>query len=307
MAGTVATIANAPVRKPSKFEQQLSALHGSPSADEVGAALRSKNGLLIAAAAAHADSLALAAAFTTLLDEPVKRDPVCRGKIAIARALHDRDDWSEIFVAGLHHVQKESGVDTAAELRGICGIAHAHSRRPDVLDVLADLLADPEPVARIAAAQALGDAGRPDAAALLRFKLRIGDDHGDVIGASCESLLAVQGEAALPFVSELLVPPYDDVVALALAQSRLSGAVPLVRGWVDRAMPDVRRSIGYLALALTRAAHDDLLEVVRTGNDADALAAAKALATFREDPAIRDRLLAAAPRALRDPIAALLA
>lgn len=270
-------------------------------------ALRSKNGLLIAAAAAHADSAELSVAFGTLLAEPVKRDPVCRGKIAIARALHDRDDWSEIFVAGLHHVQKESGVDTAAELRGICGIAHAHGRRPDVLDVLADLLADPEPVARIAAAQALGDAARPDAAALLRFKLRTGDEHADVVGAACESLLAVQREAALPFVTELLVPPHDDVIALALAQSRLPDALPLVRGWVARSRADVRRSIGYLALALTRAAHDDLLEVVRTGDDADVLAAAKALATFRDDPAVRERLLAVAPRALRTQIAALLA
>jgi hypothetical protein len=295
------------MRKPSKFDLQLSALHGSPSRDEVRAALRSKNGILIAAAVPHAESAELDAAFTSLLDEPVKRDPVCRGKIAIARALHDRDEWSEIFVAGLHHVQKESGVDTAAELRGVCGIAHAHCRRPDVMDVLADLLADPEPVARIAAAQALGDAGRPDASALLRFKLRTGDVHADVIGAACESLLGVQREAALPFVTELLVPPNDDVIALALAESRLPGALPLVRGWVARTLPDVRRSIGYLALALTRGAHDDLLEVVRSGADADALAAAKALATFKDDPSVRDQLLAATPRALRTQIEALLA
>jgi len=299
------------MRKPSKLEQQLAVLHGSPSADDVRAALHSKNGLLIAAAARHAETAGLPAAFAALLDDPVKRDPVCRGKVAIARVLHERDVWDELFAAGVRHVQKEPAlggpVDTAGELRGICGIAYAHCRRSDALDVLADLLADPEPVARIAAAQGLGDSGRPDAAALLRFKLRTGDAHGEIIAGCCESLLALQRDAALDVVTSLLGGDHAETVALALAESRLPAALPVLRGWVADSLPAVRRRVGYLALALTRAAHDELLEVVRTGSDADALAAAKALATFKDDPSVRDQLLGAAPRALRAQIAALLA
>lgn len=295
------------MRKPSRFDQQLATLRGSPSPDDVRAALRSKNGILVAAAVPHAHAPDLAGAFATLVEDGAKRDPICRGKIAIARALHDRDEWSEVFVTGLTHVQMEAGADTAAELRGICGLAHAHFGRPDALDVLAELLADPEVPTRIAAAQGLGDTGRADASALLRYKLRTGDAHGEVIGAAAAALLHLQREQALPFVAALMRPPHDDAIALALAESRLPDAVPLLREWLGHTGAETRRAIGYLALALTRAAHDDLLAVIRDGAHADALAAAKALATFRDDPAVREAVLAAAPRALRAEIAALLA
>jgi hypothetical protein len=311
MAGTLATIAVAPVRKPSKLEQQLAVLHGSPPADAVRAALRSKNGILIAAAAKHAPSEDLAAAFASLLEDPVKRDPVCRGKIAIARVLHDRDEWDDLFTVGVRHVQMEPAfeqpVDTAAELRGICGIAYAHCLRADALDVLADLLADPQPAARIAAVQGLGDSGRPDAAALLRFKLRLGDREGEVIAGCCDALLGLQREKAIDVVAALLDGNAAEIAAFALAESRLPGALAPLRAWVDDSLPGVRRSVGYLALALTRAAHDDLLAIVRTGDRLDALAAAKALATFKDDPSVRDKLLAAAPKPLRAEITALLA
>jgi HEAT repeat protein len=300
------------VRKPSKFDKQLAELHGSPTPEAVAAALRSKNGILIAAAVRHATAPdALAEAFGDLLVDGAKRDPVCRGKVAIARALHDRDEWSELFEAGARAVQMEPAlggpVDTAGELRGICGLALAHFGRPEALDVLADLLADPEVPARIAAGQGLGDAGRPDASALLRFKLHTGDLHSEVIGACASSLLALQKAAAIEFVATLLDGEHAEAVALALAESRLPAAVPVLVAWADGAMPAVRRGIGYLALALTRLAHDHLLAIVSSGERADALAAAKALATFKDDPALCQRIRDAAPRALRTEIAALLA
>lgn len=295
------------MRKPTRFDQQLAALRGSPTAEDIRAALRSKNGFLIAAAVPHANAPDLAEAFMTLVPDGAKRDPICRGKVAIARALHDRDEWSDIYLTGVSCVQMEGGVDTAGELRGICGLAHARFGRPNALDVIADLLADPLTPVRVAAAQALGDAGRPDGSALLRYKLRIGDPDGEVIGAAAGALLHLQRGDALPFLTELMVPPHEDAIALALAESRLPDALPPLRAWVARSRADTRRAIGYLALALTRAANDDLLAVIRDGDAPDALAAAKALATFRDDPAVRDAVLAVAPRALRSQIAALLA
>ena len=299
------------MRKPSKLEQQLAELHGSPSAGAVQRAVRSKNGLLVAAAVRHVTAPdELAAAFADLLVDGVKRDPTCRGKVAIARALHDRDEWNELFEAGARYVQNEPAlggpVDTAGQLRGICGLALARFGRPEALDVLADLLADPEVPARIAAAQGLGDAGRPDASALLRFKLHIGDNHSEVIGACCSSLLALQKTGAIEYIATLLDGDHAEAAALALAESRLPAAVPVLVAWADGAMPAVRRGIGYLAIALTRLAHDHLLAVVTSGERADALAAAKALATFKDDPALCARIRDAAPRALRKEIDALL-
>src|SRR5262249_41836511 len=144
-------------------------------------------------------------------ERPVERDPGCRGKVAIARALHKLDRWEEaVFARGVRHVQLEPVFgppeDTAAELRGVCGLAHAHFGRADALDILAELLADRERTARVAAAQGLGDAGRPDASALLRFKVLIDDAEPDVLAACFGSILALGGddEKALAFVARFL-------------------------------------------------------------------------------------------------------
>jgi hypothetical protein len=108
-----------------------------------------------------------------------------------------------VFAAGVRHVQLEPAYggpnDTGAELRGLCGLAFAHFGRHDALAVLAELLADPERVARLGAARGLGDAGRADAAPLLRYKLLLGDDEPEVIAACLESLLHL--EDAIDFVA----------------------------------------------------------------------------------------------------------
>lgn len=316
------------------IEQRLTALRaldvGTPAAAvALREALGSANGHLVAAAARlvgehHVRELFddLAAAFERLCEDGAKRDPGCRGKIAIARALHAVEHWDErVLARGLRVVQPEGwaggGVrdDAAAELRGVCGLAHAHLLRPDALDVLAELLADPERVTRVAAAQGIGDLGRPDGGALLRFKLLTGDREAEVVSASLESLLSLEREDACEFVVRLL-PARDeraDLAAIALASSRLTGARAPLLAWCAESLPGHRRRVGYLALALLRddAATEHLLEVIRTQSKPDALAAARALATFRDDPTIAARLREAA-NAIKDPatrreLAALLA
>ncbi|HET7502956.1 MAG TPA: hypothetical protein VFK02_18175, partial [Kofleriaceae bacterium] len=135
------------------------------SIPKLAAALGSSTGFVVAAAAKLVEDHLLEAlvpelapAFERLCEDPTKRDPACRGKLAIARALHALDHWDDrVFAAGVTYVQHEGWGhdDTAADLRGACGLAHAHFARADALDVLADLLRDPERVARVAAAQAL--------------------------------------------------------------------------------------------------------------------------------------------------------
>src|SRR5215212_11967673 len=103
------------------LEDQLAALRaldpGAPGAlDELREALRSTTGILVAAAAKLVAEHRLEAlipellpAFERLIEEPpIKRDPGCRGKIAIARALHALDHWEDrVLVAGLTIVQLE--------------------------------------------------------------------------------------------------------------------------------------------------------------------------------------------------------
>src|SRR2546430_1518899 len=125
--------------KPGKIEQRVAKLRkldpNAPDAvAELHAALESANGFVVAAAAKlvaehELGALAedLAPAFEQLCTDAVKRDPGCRGKVAIVHAMHALGHWDDrVFVAGLRHVQPEGfgPEDTAAPLRALCGLAH---------------------------------------------------------------------------------------------------------------------------------------------------------------------------------------
>jgi hypothetical protein len=293
------------------------------SLDKYRAAAQSTTGFLVAAVAAVAgehrlDALVpeLVLAFDRLCDDGAKRDPACRGKLAIARALHDLDHWDDkVFVAGLSYEQKEGwgAEDTAVELRGVCGLAHAHFGRADALDVLADLLHDPQRTVRIAAAQGLGDAGRPDATALLRFKVMLGDAEGEVLAACLESMMSLARASACELARKLLRGHDEraEVAALALGGAREADAFEALVSWCIGAPTEQRYRVGYLALALLRSdrANAHLLDAIRHHGKHDALAAARALATFRDDPGLADQAREAAQqhkdRATRDELVSL--
>jgi HEAT repeat protein len=298
---------------PPTLQQRVADLRAlDPSAPaslgKLRAALQSTTGFLVAAAAGLVEEHRLEAlvpelslAFERLCEQAVKRDPGCRGKLAIARALHALDHWDDrVFVAGLSYTQLEGWgqEDTAAELRGVCGLAHAHFARGDALDVLAVLLGDAQRTTRLAAAQALGDAGRPDATALLRFKILTGDAEPQVLAACIESLFALAREASYAFVVRLLGAHDEraEVAALALGGARFADAFDVLTAWCIGCAPEQRHRIGYLALALLRSepATEHLLEAIRTHGRLDAVAAARALATFKEDESIAERVRAAA-------------
>jgi hypothetical protein len=297
-------------RTPQQRVAELRALDvADPGAlGKLRAALQGTTGFVVAAAAKlvedhrlEAAVPELAPAFERLCEQGAKRDPGCRGKLAIARALHTLDHWDEgVFVAGLGYEQPEGwgAEDTAAELRGVCGLAHAHFGRPDALDVLAVLLGDAQRLTRIAAAQALGDAGRPDASALLRFKLLTGDEEPQVLAACLESLFALARDASYGFVVRLLAAHDEraEVAALALGGARFPAAVEVLTRWCIGVSAEQRHRIGYLALALLRndAATAYLLDAIRSHGRLDAVAAARALATFKDDAAIEEQLRAAA-------------
>lgn len=312
-----------------KLQQRISELRrldpdAAASLGPLRDALESTTGALVAVAAEiagdarlYALSDALVAAFARLCDEGNKRDPGCRGKVAAARALHAIEHWDDrVFVAGVRYQQHEGYgyQDSAAELRGICGLAHAHLGRPDALDVLALLLTDKELATRVAAARGLGDAGRPDASALLRYKLLTGDAEPEVLSACAEALLGLSGDAAHDFIVGLLAD-HDaraEVAALALGGARAPEALAALTRWCIGASSEQRHRVGYLAIALLRsdAGNAHLLDAIASHGAADAIAAARALATFREDAGVvalaraaaedRDRATRAAINALFD-------
>ena len=87
-----------------------------------------------------------------------------------------------------------------------------------------------------------------------------------------------------------------EVAALALGGGRVADACEPLAAWCQVAGAERRRRVGYVALALLRAdaANARLIDVIRTGAAADARAAVRALATFREDAELVRAVRAAA-------------
>ncbi len=283
----------------------------SPDAvDMVRMALKLKacSGYVVAAAAKAVETHGLrdaipelVAAFDALY--AAKRDPGCTGRLAIVIALHALDHWAaDVFERGLTLVQLEGDpnnrFDFGAAVRGACAQAHVHLLRADCLDVCAEMLADRWVPARIGAARGLGESGRIDATATLRFKLALGPDDSEVMAACFDGLFGLRRDPAISFCIAML--QHEDAraeaAALALGSQRVAEATEALIAWCGRATKDSRHRIGYLALALLRsdAANAELATVIRTGPAEDALAAAEALATFKHEPAVHDLLIACA-------------
>jgi HEAT repeat protein len=250
---------------------------------------------------------ALPEAFVRLLEDPVKHDPGCRGKAAIARAL-DRTEQRdhEVFERGVRHVQLEpvwgGRVDTAAELRGQCGMAMVHARAERAMVEVALLLADPEVRARIAAARALAASGdRTVAEPLLRLRIALGDPEPEALGECFAALLELVGADAIADVARYLRhedAPTAEAAALALGSSRVSGAFAALRDADASLVGGSSRRVRLLAIALVREpeAWAYLLDLVEQGARPAAEDAVRALATFRHDDELMTSTRAAAER-----------
>lgn len=298
-----------------RFEQQLEAVRAALDDRNAAAnALLKKtvagnNGYLvgtIADALEEGDALlaGLPAAFARLLDDAVKRDPACRGKVAIAKAL-DRAELREeaVFLAGVRHVQREpvwgGTVDTAGELRGVCGMGLVHMRHDRAMVEVALLLADPEVAARTAAARAIAASGdRTVGEPLLRLRIAVGEPEPEVLGELFAALLDLCGSAALDDVAKFFrheERALAEAAAIAIGSSRLPGAFVTLRDAED-AFIGASRRVRLLAIALVRdsEAWEFLLACVKDGSKGEAEDAARALATFRHDDELVTKLRAAA-------------
>jgi hypothetical protein len=251
----------------------------------------------------------LVAAFHRLLKGPARADPGCRATTRVVEALLRLDHKDEeVFLRGIRHVQMEpvrgGQVDTAAGLRGACALGLARTSSPVVLVELAELLADPEPLARVSAARAIGNHGRGEGVPLLRHKVRAGDEEPRVLTECLLSLLHLDPPGSLPFAARLLeagpgrgrwAGGPSECAAVALGESRLEGAFPLLREWLPEAVARGLGSTALRALATLRRdeAFDHLLSLVREAEPPVAREAVAALAG-QADASLRARLREAA-------------
>lgn len=302
--------------------EKLSLVRREPSSEDSRAELRrvlsSESSHAVAKAAsivgeAGLTELApdLAAAFGRFLADAGRADAGCVAKAATVDALLRLDcDDEDVFLRGIRHVQMEpvlgGRVDTAAGLRGASALGLARTSRTDVLNELAQLLADPEPPARAAAAHAIGNHGRAAGVPVLRHKVFAGDEEPRVITECLLALLHLDAPDSLPLVRDLLDPvvtpgrPARDLsecAADALGESRLAMAFPILRDWRPRAAARGMEGTALRALAMLRRddAFDYMLSLVQTAEDAVARAAVTALAPHC-DESLRGRVREAASK-----------
>ena len=279
--------------------------------DHLKRGLASKTGIVVATAVRvigerGLDMLAVALpeTFERLLTDAVKRDPSCRAKIAIVEALERFDINAEtLYRRGLSWVQLEAiwggTSDTAGPLRAACAKALVDLRIWDLMARLVDLLADPEPPARIGAVHAMVAARRRDAIYPLRLKARLGDASADVSGACLEGVLALDEDDGVAFVVEFLQdadPAIVDQALLALGHSRRSEALAPLIAWLEAAPDPAETHVGLAAMVAHRSeeATAYLINRVAEAGEAEAMAVLDALAPMAFDPKTAERVRTAA-------------
>ncbi len=295
--------------------EQLRAVEADPHAKDAAAVLTkfiaARSNQIVARAAkvvkqARLESFvpSLVFAFERFMVDPAKTDPGCAAKAAIADALYELEANAEgTFLGGIHHRQPEpvwgGSVDTAAELRGTCALGLVRMNHRDMMDLLADLLVDPEPTARAMAAQAVAYTGDDRAAPLLRLKLLTGDDNVDVMAEGFAALMKLTPARGVAFVTgrfaESADPDLAQAALLALGASRHLAAFEWLRARFEGQLIGDRKRPYLLPIALTRlAAAIDFLadDVIGHAHPSIAVAAVEAVRIHLGDPKLLERVRA---------------
>jgi hypothetical protein len=260
-----------------------------PDAEALRPFLGHKSNHVVAAAAKLAQKAelrpltpALAEAAERLMADPAKLDKTNTGLNAIYEALYQLD-YAEpgLYLRGIRHVQMEGSfgppVDVGAWIRAQSALGLVRSRHPEALALVTDLLVDPEPQARIGAAQALalgGEAG----ALVLRLKIRTGDKEADVLAECYSGLLAQHYAASIGLITKC-VEAGDEQAMLALGATRKPEAFAILKRAEGRI--EARATL-YLAIATLRTpeACEYLEAISREGDRGQQAHAQAALALF---------------------------
>jgi hypothetical protein len=298
------------------IDEQLAALEALPAersaqVDWLQRALGDRHYRVVAKAARLAEDALLyelvpqlLAAYPRFLEKPLKSDPSCYAKKALARALVALDcSDTEFFCLGLRYKQHEpvwgGTADTAVDVRASCAMGLVASGYSRALVELTALLNDGDAGARLGAVRAIACGNPREAELLLRAKVLAGDAEPQVLGECFTGLLAVAPEDSLEFVVGFLGRDDDavrELAALALGESRLDAALaPLKQAWGDVLLRDEFRRALLRAAAAHRseAAADWLLELVADARVAVALEIVEALAPYKRNANLMQRLTAA--------------
>ena len=271
-------------------------------------ALQHRNNYLVSKAAKLAADLSLtelipdlATAFARFLDNPIKTDPQCWAKNAIAKALASLEyQEHELFLHGMRHIQLEpvwgGTSDTAGNLRGTCALALVQCRDLNstrLLSLLTELFADKELPVRVNAARAVEQIGSDAAMLLLRLRAELASDEPELLGACYSGVLHLEGSSAIPWAARFL-SHQDDAsaeAAIAIAETRTPEAFAALKESFTKARDPWFRTTLLSAIALTRQdeAYNWLLTLIES-DDGDTKDAHEALCRSKPPTTILERL-----------------
>ena len=233
------------------FDEQMAALDALKAreldADAIAVIQKSlahRNNFIVGKAARLAEEAGLAdltpdllAAYDRFFTNPEKTDPQCWAKNALSRALaklecRDKD----VFLRGLRHHQMEptwgGRSDSAGTLRAHCahGLVGCNGLdNQELLVILLHPLVDEDKTVRVEAVRALAQLGEV-AVPVLRLRAMIRTqppEEPEVLGQCFGALLAIERDAAIPFVAGFLEAGDDPAgeAAFALAETRTPAAL----------------------------------------------------------------------------------
>jgi hypothetical protein len=310
------------------FDEQMAALEALKGGEvDAGAlalikkSLAHRNNFIVAKAARLAEDHGLddllpdlIAAYDRFFTNPEKTDPQCWAKNALSRALarlecRDKD----VFLRGLRHHQMEptwgGRSDSAGSLRANCAhalVACNGLDNQELLILLLDPLVDEDKSVRVETVRAIAQLGEI-AIPILRLRALIRGEEPEVLGQCFTALLAIEGDAAIPFVVRFLEPGDDPAgeAAFALAETRSPAALTALltrqKDFADEWFSGVLLS----AIALTRLpeAIDFLIGIIDR-EEREAPRAIEALSRVSTNDELRVRLAqaveaTASPRLLK--------
>ena len=295
-------------------EQQaadLESLRTAPpdvAATSLRKALQNRNNYLVSKAAKLTADLSLtelipdlATVFARFIDNPIKTDPQCWAKNAIAKALASLEyQEHELFLQGMRHIQLEpvwgGTSDTAGNLRGTCALALVQCRDLNstrLLSLLTELFADKELPVRVNAARAVEQIGSDAAMLLLRLRAELASDEPELLGACYSGVLHLEGPSAIPWAARFL-SHQDDAsaeAAIAIAETRTPEAFTTLKESFARSRDPWFRTALLSAIALTRQdeAYNWLLTLIES-DDGDTKDAHEALCRSNPPTTILERL-----------------
>ena len=302
------------------FDEQMAVLDALKGRDLdadaitlVKKSLANRNNFIVAKAARLAEDNNLAdlvpdllSAYDRFFTNAEKSDPQCWAKNALSRALsHLECRDKDVFLRGLRHHQMEptwgGRSDSAGTLRANCAhalIACNGLDNQELLVVLLDTLVDEDKTVRVETVRALAQLGEI-AVPVLRLKAMIltkSPEEPEVLGQCFAALLAIERDAAIPFVARFLDAGDDPAgeAAFALAETRSPAALAALLARQNSVVDEWFSGVLFSAIALTRLpeATDFLIGIIER-EEREAPRAIEALGRAATSDELRARLVSA--------------